>query len=108
LIPPNAPRRRTSRTATGSFHAATALTDVLALHAAPLSLVRPSVLLSAPAGPLRPHLDGPPFTVAERGLPATPERPAEAAEYPVTGARGLAQAPNVWRKTAPCPPLPPS
>ncbi|AZM58314.1 MULTISPECIES: NAD(P)/FAD-dependent oxidoreductase [unclassified Streptomyces] len=59
---------RLSRTATGSFHAATALTDVLALRAAPTSLVRPGVLLTALVGPLRPQLDGPQFTPAERKL----------------------------------------
>jgi flavin-dependent dehydrogenase len=79
---------RLSRTATGSFHAATALTDVLALQATPLSLVRPSVLLSALLGPLRPQLDGPQFTAAERGLLATLERPAAAAGQPVTGGAG--------------------
>ncbi|MFV0135079.1 NAD(P)/FAD-dependent oxidoreductase [Streptomyces sp. HMX87] len=54
------------RTATGSFHAATALTDVLAMKAAPASLVRPGVLLTALIGPLRPRPDGPHFTDAER------------------------------------------
>ncbi|MFF1484852.1 FAD-dependent monooxygenase [Streptomyces sp. NPDC058319] len=59
---------RLSRTATGSFRAATALTDVLALQAPPASLVRPSVLLAALAGPLRTPLSGPQFTRAEREL----------------------------------------
>jgi flavin-dependent dehydrogenase len=59
---------RLSHTATGSFHAATALTDVLTLQAPPATLVRPSVLLTAIAGPLRPQLDGPQFTPAERTL----------------------------------------
>ncbi|MFE2581503.1 pyridine nucleotide-disulfide oxidoreductase [Streptomyces sp. NPDC059378] len=59
---------RLSRTATGSFHAATALTDVLALQAPPTSLVKPGVLLTALAGPQRPQLDRPPFTQAERTL----------------------------------------
>lgn len=59
---------RLSRTATGSFHAATALTDVLALRAAPPSLVRPSVLLTALTGPHRPSLQHPPFTPTERRL----------------------------------------
>ncbi|MBK3564465.1 NAD(P)/FAD-dependent oxidoreductase [Streptomyces sp. MBT62] len=59
---------RLSRTATGSFHAATALTDVLAMKAAPTSLVTPRVLVTALAGPLRPQLDGPQFTPAERKL----------------------------------------
>ncbi|MEU1462607.1 FAD-dependent oxidoreductase [Streptomyces sp. NPDC005727] len=59
---------RLSLTATGSFHAATALTDVLTLQASPTSLVRPSVLLSALIGPLRPQLAGPQFTPAELSL----------------------------------------
>lgn len=59
---------RLSRTATGSFHAATALTDVLALQAQPTSLVRPSVVLTALVGPQRPQLDQPQFTSAERKL----------------------------------------
>lgn len=59
---------RLSRTATGSFHAATALTDVLTLQATPASLVRPGVLLTALVGPLRPRLDRPQFTPAERRL----------------------------------------
>ncbi|MEV5546493.1 FAD-dependent oxidoreductase [Streptomyces sp. NPDC052309] len=59
---------RLSRTATGSFHAATALTDVLALQAPPTSLVKPRVLLTALAGPLRPQLEQPQFTPAERRL----------------------------------------
>lgn len=59
---------RLSRTATGSFHAATALTDVLALQASPASLVKPSVLLTALIGPQRPQVDGPQFTAAERRL----------------------------------------
>ncbi|WP_330358880.1 NAD(P)/FAD-dependent oxidoreductase [Streptomyces chartreusis] len=59
---------RLSRTATGSFHAATALTDVLALQAPPPSLVKPSTLLSALIGPLRAPLDRPQFTPAERRL----------------------------------------
>ncbi|WP_369392346.1 NAD(P)/FAD-dependent oxidoreductase [Streptomyces sp. CG1] len=59
---------RLSRTATGSFHAATALTNVLALQASPTTLVRPSVLAAALVGPLRPPLEGPQFTPAERDL----------------------------------------
>jgi 2-polyprenyl-6-methoxyphenol hydroxylase-like FAD-dependent oxidoreductase len=59
---------RLSRTATGSFRAATALTDVLALQAPPTSLVRPSVLLTALIGPLRPPLAHPQFTRTERKL----------------------------------------
>ncbi|MGW0822578.1 FAD-dependent oxidoreductase [Streptomyces sp. NPDC002845] len=59
---------RLSRTATGSFHAATALTDVVALQALPISLVKPSVLMTTLVGPLRPQLDRPQFTPAERRL----------------------------------------
>jgi 2-polyprenyl-6-methoxyphenol hydroxylase-like FAD-dependent oxidoreductase len=59
---------RLSRTATGSFHAATALTDVLALQAPPASLITPSTLLSAVIGPLRRPLDRPQFTSAELRL----------------------------------------
>ncbi|MFJ3880823.1 NAD(P)/FAD-dependent oxidoreductase [Streptomyces sp. NPDC090077] len=59
---------RLSLTATGSFHAATALTDVLTLEASPTSLLRPSVLASALIGPLRPQLRGPQLTPAELGL----------------------------------------
>ncbi|MFJ3513798.1 FAD-dependent oxidoreductase [Streptomyces sp. NPDC090131] len=59
---------RLSRTATGSFRAATALTDVLSLQAPPTSLVRPGVLLTALVGPLRSPSDGPTFTPSERML----------------------------------------
>ncbi|MFG3102272.1 FAD-dependent oxidoreductase [Streptomyces sp. NPDC048182] len=59
---------RLSRAATGSFHAATALTDVLALQAHPASLAAPAVLLDALTGPLRPTLQHPPLTAAERTL----------------------------------------
>lgn len=59
---------RLSRTATGSFHAATVLTDVLSLQASPTSLVKPSVLLTALIGPLRRPTDSPSFTPAERRL----------------------------------------
>ncbi|MER7915583.1 MULTISPECIES: FAD-dependent oxidoreductase [unclassified Streptomyces] len=59
---------RLSRTATGSFRTATALTDVLTLQAPPTSLVRPGVLLSALLGPLRPQLEGPQFTPRELEL----------------------------------------
>ncbi|WP_404959629.1 NAD(P)/FAD-dependent oxidoreductase [Streptomyces sp. 147326] len=59
---------RLSRTATGSFHAATALTDVLSLQAQPPSLVKPGTLLTALIGPLRSPSHGPSFTPAERML----------------------------------------
>ncbi|WP_445525920.1 FAD-dependent monooxygenase [Streptomyces cyslabdanicus] len=72
---------RLSRTATGSFRAATALTDVLALQAAPTTLVKPSVLLSALLGPLRPPLDGPQLTPAQRELLNSPNKPARDSDY---------------------------
>ncbi|MFF1411564.1 NAD(P)/FAD-dependent oxidoreductase [Streptomyces sp. NPDC058289] len=59
---------RLSRTATGSFRAATALTDVLALQAPAASLIKPGVLLTALVGPLRRPAEGPAFTPAERKL----------------------------------------
>ncbi|MEU3256154.1 hypothetical protein [Streptomyces sp. NPDC006997] len=59
---------RLSRTATGCFHAATYLTDVLALQATPTSLVRPRVLLTALVGPSRPLLDAPQLTDSEQTL----------------------------------------
>ncbi|MYW14610.1 pyridine nucleotide-disulfide oxidoreductase [Streptomyces sp. SID2955] len=68
---------RLSRTATGSFHAATALTDVLALQASPTTLVKPGVLLTALLGPLRTPLDRPPFTQTERDLLNRATRPDE-------------------------------
>ncbi|MET7912062.1 FAD-dependent monooxygenase [Streptomyces avermitilis] len=71
---------RLSRTATGSFHAATALTDVLALQAPPTSLVQPKVLLTALAGPLRPQLVHPPLTAAERRLLSRSEGSAASRE----------------------------
>ncbi|MYU22874.1 FAD-dependent monooxygenase [Streptomyces sp. SID8352] len=66
---------RLSRTAAGSFRAATALTDVLSLQAPPVSLARPDVLLAALLGPLRPPLEHPPLTRAERALLNPPDRP---------------------------------
>ncbi|MEU0196496.1 FAD-dependent monooxygenase [Streptomyces afghaniensis] len=71
---------RLSRTATGSFHAATALTDVLALKAPPTSLVQPSTLLTALIGPLRPLLDRPQFTPTERRLLSSLEELAASPE----------------------------
>jgi 2-polyprenyl-6-methoxyphenol hydroxylase-like FAD-dependent oxidoreductase len=59
---------RLSRTAVGSFAAATALTDVLTLQEPPTSLAKPGALVRALVGPLRRPLDGPPFTAAERRL----------------------------------------
>ena len=69
---------RLSRTSTGSFHAATALTDVLSLQAPPTTLVTPGVLLSALLGPLRPPLKGPQFTPAERALLKSLGQPSQA------------------------------
>ncbi|MEV6026623.1 FAD-dependent oxidoreductase [Streptomyces sp. NPDC052036] len=66
---------RLSRTATGSFHAATALTDVLALQAPPTTLVSPGVLLTALLGPLRRPLDRPQFTPAELDLLNSLDKP---------------------------------
>lgn len=57
---------RLSHTATGSHLAATALTDVLMLHARPSSLVTPKMLVAALRGPARPKLDAPPLSLAER------------------------------------------
>ncbi|GGW13205.1 hypothetical protein GCM10018980_71410 [Streptomyces capoamus] len=68
---------RLSRTATGSFHAATALTDVLALQTPPTTLAKPSLLLTALLGPLRPPLDRPPFTPAERDLLKSAVKPEQ-------------------------------
>ncbi|MEU5191761.1 FAD-dependent oxidoreductase [Streptomyces klenkii] len=72
---------RLSRTATGSFHAATALTDVLALQAPPTTLIRPSMLLTALLGPLRPPLDRPQFAPAERELLNSLDNPAGVPDY---------------------------
>ena len=87
---------RLSHTATGSFNAATALTDVLALQASPTSLVTPSTLLTAVAGPLRRPLDGPQLTVQERRLLASlDEVPPWATED-----RRLNRTTEVGRKTS--------
>ncbi|GHE14749.1 NAD(P)/FAD-dependent oxidoreductase [Streptomyces alanosinicus] len=69
---------RLSRTATGSFHAATALTNVLALQAPPTTLISPSTLVAALLGPLRPPLKGPQFAPAERNLLNGLDKVAEA------------------------------
>ncbi|MGD9483496.1 pyridine nucleotide-disulfide oxidoreductase [Streptomyces sp. TRM70308] len=60
--------RRLALTGNGTYRAASALTDVMSLTAAPHSLGRPGVLLSALVGPLRPPLTGPQFTARERAL----------------------------------------
>ncbi|WP_406122543.1 NAD(P)/FAD-dependent oxidoreductase [Streptomyces sp. NBC_00989] len=59
---------RLSHTATGSYHVATAMTEVLTLQSPGTALLRPSVLAAALIGPLRPQLDGPTFTAGEREL----------------------------------------
>ncbi|MGW2822932.1 FAD-dependent oxidoreductase [Streptomyces sp. NPDC001443] len=59
---------RLSHTATGTYHVAAAMTDVLTLKSSPFSLMRPTVLLAAMRGPLRPPLKGPTFTARERCL----------------------------------------
>ncbi|MFG2378097.1 NAD(P)/FAD-dependent oxidoreductase [Streptomyces sp. NPDC048504] len=59
---------RLSHTATGSYHVATAMTEVLTLQSPGTALLRPSVLAAAAIGPLRPQLDGPTFTAGEREL----------------------------------------
>ncbi|MFE1441531.1 NAD(P)/FAD-dependent oxidoreductase [Streptomyces sp. NPDC058739] len=59
-------------TATGNGRIARRVTDVTSLERGGAVLLTPSVLLAAAVGPLRPALDGPPLTVAERkaaGLP---------------------------------------
>ncbi|MEV8550726.1 FAD-dependent monooxygenase [Streptomyces glaucescens] len=66
---------RLSHTATGSHLAATALTDVLMLHAPPLSLVTPKMLVAALRGPGRPELAGPPLSPAERQVLIDGTRP---------------------------------
>nr|WSY52047.1 FAD-dependent oxidoreductase [Streptomyces sp. NBC_00886] len=59
---------RLSHTATGSYHVATAMTEVLTLQSPGTALLRPGVLAAALIGPLRPQRDQPTFTVAERRL----------------------------------------
>jgi 2-polyprenyl-6-methoxyphenol hydroxylase-like FAD-dependent oxidoreductase len=57
---------RLTLTATGSGRVARALTDVLALHAGPQTLLHPSILVAAMRGPLKPPVVHPPFTNEER------------------------------------------
>ncbi|MGW0825235.1 NAD(P)/FAD-dependent oxidoreductase [Streptomyces sp. NPDC002845] len=59
---------RLSRTATGSFFMATALTDVTSMRKGATRLLRPSVLAAALTGPLLPPLAEPPLTERERRL----------------------------------------
>ncbi|MET9729572.1 FAD-dependent oxidoreductase [Streptomyces sp. NPDC006458] len=59
-------------TATGNGRIARRVTDVTSLERGGAVLLTPGVLLAAAVGPLRPALNGPPLTVAERkaaGLP---------------------------------------
>jgi flavin-dependent dehydrogenase len=59
---------RLSHTATGSYHVATAMTEVLTLRSPGTALLRPGVLTAALLGPPRPPLDRPTFTAEERRL----------------------------------------
>ncbi|MFD8902548.1 NAD(P)/FAD-dependent oxidoreductase [Streptomyces ardesiacus] len=59
---------RLSRTATGSFQVATAMTDVLTLKAPAHTLVSPRLLAAAAVGPLRPQLAEPTLTAREARL----------------------------------------
>ncbi|MFD8938898.1 FAD-dependent monooxygenase [Streptomyces sp. NPDC059578] len=58
---------RLMHTATGNGRIARELTRVTSMEDGPLLLLKPSVLLAAVRGPLRPPLGGPPLTPAERG-----------------------------------------
>ncbi|MFJ5553281.1 pyridine nucleotide-disulfide oxidoreductase [Streptomyces sp. NPDC093225] len=71
-------------TATGDFHVATALTDVMTLSKPASRLVRPRVLLHALRGPGLPPLSGPALTRVERDCLALPraDRPAPAPAQP--------------------------
>ncbi|MFI8187665.1 FAD-dependent oxidoreductase [Streptomyces sp. NPDC085946] len=53
-------------TATGNGRIARRVTDVTSLERGPEALLAPSVLVAAAVGPLKPALDGPPLTEAER------------------------------------------
>ncbi|MFI5990326.1 NAD(P)/FAD-dependent oxidoreductase [Streptomyces sp. NPDC051362] len=53
-------------TSTGSGRMARALTDVMVLDAGPETLARPSTLIAAVRGPLKPQLTEPPLTAEER------------------------------------------
>ncbi|MFJ3365788.1 NAD(P)/FAD-dependent oxidoreductase [Streptomyces anthocyanicus] len=57
---------RLSYTATGSGPIARALTDVMTLRKGPARLARPSVLVHAMVGPVKPALGQPPLTAGER------------------------------------------
>ncbi|MEU8695229.1 pyridine nucleotide-disulfide oxidoreductase [Streptomyces sp. NPDC048665] len=57
--------RRLTRSATGSYAAASALFDVTSMRSSALRLMRPGPLLAALTGPALPSLSGPPLTPAE-------------------------------------------
>ncbi len=59
---------RLSHTATGSYHVATAMTEVLTLQSPGMALLRPGVLTATLLGPRRPQLDRPTFTAGELRL----------------------------------------
>jgi 2-polyprenyl-6-methoxyphenol hydroxylase-like FAD-dependent oxidoreductase len=59
---------RLSRTAASSSRMAAALTQVTTMEAPATRLLRPSVLLSAVCGPIKPPLESPPLTPEERAL----------------------------------------
>ncbi|MFG2677610.1 FAD-dependent oxidoreductase [Streptomyces sp. NPDC048392] len=57
---------RLAHTATGNGRVARRVTDVMALERGAHTLLTPSVVLAAAAGPLKPALSGPPLTGRER------------------------------------------
>ena len=57
---------RLIHTATGSGRVARGVTDVMTLQAGPHTLARPSTLVAAIRGPLKPPLSQPPLTAEER------------------------------------------
>ncbi|MEV2234989.1 FAD-dependent oxidoreductase [Streptomyces phaeochromogenes] len=59
---------RLAKTATGSAHVATALTQVTTMEARATRLLWPDVLLAAACGPLKPPLQSPPLTPHEQAL----------------------------------------
>ncbi|OIJ93597.1 NAD(P)/FAD-dependent oxidoreductase [Streptomyces monashensis] len=58
--------RRLTRSATGSYSAASALFDVTSMRKSALRLMQPRPLLAALTGPALPSLSGPPLTPAEQ------------------------------------------
>ncbi|WP_320775049.1 pyridine nucleotide-disulfide oxidoreductase [Streptomyces sp. CRN 30] len=59
-------------TATGNGRIARRVTDVTSMERGTAVLLEPAVLLAAVAGPLKPPLDGPPLSAAERGAAGLP------------------------------------